>query len=167
MIPFLLPSFLLFRQGIHNIFIVIPQFLVTGFAAILFALVDPQKPLLPDHRAPVAPGPILNGTLPAAAVNAVVSRGKEVLENLLLDNSTRGKVELNDSSHPDSVVYIFRLVLFFTPCFLWILGSFYFYFYFFKKASAAWLLLWHLFYVGGLQERYGIDKAPAPPKRIM
>ncbi|KAF8800152.1 MFS general substrate transporter [Phlegmacium glaucopus] len=89
--------------GIHNIFIVIPQFLVSGFAAILFAIIDPQKPLLPDHRAPVAPGPILNGTLPA-----VVSRGKDVLENLLLNISTRENIELDDSSYSDSVVYIFR-----------------------------------------------------------
>jgi len=61
--------------GIHNIFIVIPQFLVTGLAAIIFALVDPQKSLSPDH----------NG------------------------NTMQGKVELNDSSHSDSVVYIFRI----------------------------------------------------------
>jgi len=92
--------------GIHNIFIVIPQFLVTGLAAIIFAIFDPQKPLLPDHRAPIAPGPTLNGTIPSA--HAVVARGKGVLESLLLDNSTQGKVVLNDSS-PDSVVYIFRI----------------------------------------------------------
>jgi len=62
--------------GIHNTFIVIPQFLVTGLAAIIFAIVDPQKPLSPDH------------------------------DN---SNTTQGKVELNDSSHSDSVVYIFRI----------------------------------------------------------
>ncbi|KAF8148425.1 major facilitator superfamily domain-containing protein [Crassisporium funariophilum] len=43
--------------GIHNIFIVIPQFLVTGFAAILFALLDPKTVPLPSHRGPLAPGP--------------------------------------------------------------------------------------------------------------
>lgn len=95
--------------GIHNIFIVIPQFLVSGVAAILFALLDPQKPFLPGHRAPVGSGPILNGTIPVAAANVVASTGKEVLESLLLDNSTQGKTELDYLSHPDSVVYIFRI----------------------------------------------------------
>jgi hypothetical protein len=89
-------SFILSPKGIHNIFIVIPQFLVAGFAAVLFAIVDPKKPLLPDHRAPIAFGPSLNGTIPIAAANAVVSRGKKILESMLLDNSTQGKDELND-----------------------------------------------------------------------
>ena len=94
-------------KGMHNIFIVIPQFLVAGFAAVLFALVDPKKPLLPDHRAPIAPGPRLNGTTPIATANAVVSGGKKVLESMLLDNSTQGMDELNDLPYFDSVVYIF------------------------------------------------------------
>jgi len=93
--------------GIHNIFIVIPQFLVTGLSAIIFAIFDPQKPLLPDHRAPIAPGPSLNGTMSSA--HAVVARGKGVVESLLLENSVQGKDDWNNSSHPDSVVYIFRI----------------------------------------------------------
>ena len=52
----------------------------------------------------------MNGTISVAAANAVVSRGKDVLENFLFDNSTQGKVELNDSPYSDSVVYIFRSV---------------------------------------------------------
>jgi len=63
--------------GIHNTFIVIPQFLVTGLAAIIFAIVDPQKPLSPDPNTS--------------------------------SNTTQGEVKLNDSSHSDSVVYIFRI----------------------------------------------------------
>lgn len=99
--------FILFPKGVHNIFIVIPQFLVAGFAAVLFAIVDPKKPLLPDHRAPIAPGPRLNGTTPIATANAVVSVGKKALESMLPDNGTQGKDELNYLPHFDSVVYIF------------------------------------------------------------
>ena len=43
-------------QGIHNLFIVIPQFLVTGFSSIVFALLDPDKSVLhgyhPGNAAP-------------------------------------------------------------------------------------------------------------------
>ena len=98
---------------------------MTGLAAIVFAIVDPPKPISPDHNN---------------------------------NNNTQGKVELNDSSHSDSVVYIFRSVDLYPPfCFgvgtdllLLLLLSF--------LAFAVWLLLWRLFYVGGLQERLGIDK---------
>ena len=114
-------SFLLFLKGVHNIFIVIPQFLVAGFAAVLFAIVDPKKPLLPDHRAPIAPGPRLNGTTPITAANAVLSGGKKVLESMLLDNSTQGKDELIDLPHFDSVVYIFWSANFSTSSSLYLL----------------------------------------------
>ena len=99
--------FLLSPKGIHNIFIVIPQFLVAGIAAVLFAIIDPKKPFFPDHRAPIAPGPSLNGTIPIGAANAIVSRGKKVLESMLLDNSMQGRDEMNELPHFDSVVYIF------------------------------------------------------------
>ena len=132
-------------KGIHNIFIVVPQFLVAGFAAVLFAIVDPKKPLLPDHRAPIAPGPSLNGTIPIAAANAVVSRGKKILESMLVDNSTQGKDELlNNLPHFDSVVYIF-----------WSAKKKFFFLFslelggdllsFFFIALVVWLLVWHLF----------------------
>ena len=87
-----------------------PQFLATGLASIIFAIFDPQKLSLPHHRAPIVSGPSLNSTLSVAAANAVVSRGRAAFESLLLDNSTQGKVELDDSSPPDAVVYVFRLV---------------------------------------------------------
>ena len=54
---------------------------MTGLAAIIFAIVDPQKPLSSDHNS----------------------------------NTTQGEVKLNDSSHSDSVVYIFRSVDFTPP----------------------------------------------------
>jgi len=40
--------------GLHNVFIVIPQFLVTGLASIIFALVDPSKSVA--HPVLASPG---------------------------------------------------------------------------------------------------------------
>ena len=37
-------------QGIHNLFIVIPQFLVTSFSSIVFALLDPDKSVLHGYH---------------------------------------------------------------------------------------------------------------------
>ena len=37
-------------QGIHTIFIVMPQFLVTGLSSIIFAMLDPDKSVLHDHH---------------------------------------------------------------------------------------------------------------------
>ncbi|KAF8963511.1 major facilitator superfamily domain-containing protein [Flammula alnicola] len=97
--------------GIHNIFIVIPQFLVTGFSAILFALFDPKKPALPAHRAPVAPGPgaIVNGTVLLAnnVTSVVVSRASKVVRDALL--MSRAEAEADVDTHSNSVVYIFRV----------------------------------------------------------
>jgi hypothetical protein len=92
-------------QGIHNIFIVIPQFLVTGFAALLFAIVDPEKPAFPGHRAPVAPhpGPVTNVTLGLSKniTDSVIKASRHMLRS----------TEVGDASHSNSVVYIFRYVL--------------------------------------------------------
>ncbi|PPQ98305.1 hypothetical protein CVT26_013500 [Gymnopilus dilepis] len=90
-------------MGIHNIFIVIPQFLVTGFSALLFALFDPKKPALPAHRAPVAPGPVPTGNMTAAAAE-VVERGLSwSLEHLVRREGMA--VEGNSNT----VVYVFRI----------------------------------------------------------
>ncbi|PPQ68885.1 hypothetical protein CVT25_009008 [Psilocybe cyanescens] len=95
--------------GIHNIFIVIPQFLVAGFSTILFALFDPEKPVLPTHRAPVAPAPgaVINGTalLATNVTSALISRGGEIMGDLL----SREEVGVEEGSqHSNSVVYLFR-----------------------------------------------------------
>ena len=47
-------------QGIHNIFAVIPQFLITGVAAIIFAIFEPNKSIL--HSGNALPPPPMNGT---------------------------------------------------------------------------------------------------------
>jgi solute carrier family 45 protein 1/2/4 len=46
------------NQGIHNIFIVIPQFIITGIASIIFAIFEPDKSIL--HSGNVLPS--INGT---------------------------------------------------------------------------------------------------------
>ncbi|KDR74758.1 hypothetical protein GALMADRAFT_269030 [Galerina marginata CBS 339.88] len=96
--------------GIHNIFIVIPQFLVTGFSAILFALFDPQQPALPAHRAPVAAGPgaVVNGTvaLVGNVTAAVVSRAPGVVGELI---GRAGDVVETGGKPSNTVVYIFRI----------------------------------------------------------
>ncbi|KAG8986953.1 hypothetical protein FRB94_003800 [Tulasnella sp. JGI-2019a] len=65
--------------GIHNIFVVIPQFLVTGLSSILFALLEPEHSVLDQgHAGHPAAGNIpaaKNATdIAAAAVAAVSSR---------------------------------------------------------------------------------------------
>jgi solute carrier family 45 protein 1/2/4 len=46
-------------QGIHNIFMVIPQFLVTGLSSIIFAILDPDKSVLHTHAAEDAASGVL------------------------------------------------------------------------------------------------------------
>jgi solute carrier family 45, member 1/2/4 len=48
------------KQGIHNIFAVIPQFLITGIAAIIFAIFEPNKSIL--HSGNALSLPLVNGT---------------------------------------------------------------------------------------------------------
>jgi len=51
--------------GIHNIFVVIPQFLVTGLTAFIFAILEPHKSVLHgDHPGKIQPG--LNTTTSVA-----------------------------------------------------------------------------------------------------
>ncbi|KDQ32655.1 hypothetical protein PLEOSDRAFT_1073124 [Pleurotus ostreatus PC15] len=77
--------------GIHNVFIVIPQFLVTGLSSILFAIFDPQKSVL--HGA--HPGSIGNNTVAAVDTRDLTSQ--------LFPREP----EIQGGSN--SVVYIFRI----------------------------------------------------------
>ncbi|KAI0046327.1 MFS general substrate transporter [Auriscalpium vulgare] len=85
--------------GIHNVFIVIPQFLVTGLSAIIFAILEPDKSVL--HQRPgMTPGS--NSTIGGN----VTSAG---------DNQARFALRQEDGgervipSGPNSVAIIFRL----------------------------------------------------------
>jgi solute carrier family 45 protein 1/2/4 len=93
-------------QGIHNIFVVIPQFLVTGFSAVLFALIDPQKPTLPGHHIPTAPHPG-----PATNITVVLKNVTDVVVRAPGEYMLAKRTESADTSHTNSVVYIFRYVL--------------------------------------------------------
>ncbi|KAG8716671.1 hypothetical protein FRC09_015412 [Ceratobasidium sp. 395] len=71
--------------GIHNLVVVLPQFLVTGLSAILFALLEPHRSVLHgNHNATIPPG-----------------------TNITLPLMPREEVE-NDAS-PDSIGLIFRI----------------------------------------------------------
>lgn len=99
-------SFLIFltahlhaRKGIHNIFIVIPQFLVTGMSSLIFAIFDPAKSVLHGHQANMLPPPA-NITTAATSVRSTFQ---------LRDDTTT-------ESLSNSVVYIFRCVSFNILC---------------------------------------------------
>lgn len=67
-------------QGLHNICIVIPQFLVTGMSSIIFALFDPDKSAIHRGTAPNGPTPVppANGTVSVAGVNEFFARAEGV-----------------------------------------------------------------------------------------
>lgn len=79
--------------GIHNIFIVVPQFLVTGLSSIIFAIFDPQKSVLHGHH-PGSAVPV-DGTIatPGDVMRQIISRDE--------DPSVK--------TGPNSIAIIFRL----------------------------------------------------------
>jgi solute carrier family 45 protein 1/2/4 len=80
--------------GIHNIFIVVPQFLATGLSSIIFAIFDPDKPVLHGH--PGGAIPSVNATLPTAGTVTI--------------NGTVGLTGVEEQKNgPNSVAIIFRL----------------------------------------------------------
>ena len=112
----ILPSIIIIlSQGIHNVFIVIPQFLVTGLSAIVFAIFDPQKSVLPGHHVhpTLGVGGVINGTMTSTASdadsfealrNASAAVGGILVRALNEDARERG-------GQSNSVVYIFRWVV--------------------------------------------------------
>ncbi|KAJ3855784.1 major facilitator superfamily domain-containing protein [Lentinula lateritia] len=88
--------------GIHNIFVVVPQFLVTGLSAIIFALVDPAKSVLHGSHPGGTLGPALNHTTPGGAIPRYMVRDDTEDELEMIQ-------ELQASATSNSVVYIFRV----------------------------------------------------------
>ncbi|KAF5353770.1 hypothetical protein D9757_013859 [Collybiopsis confluens] len=87
--------------GIHNIFIVIPQFLVTGMSSIIFALFDPAKSLSTLHGHPGGTlGPVHNITAPAALMTMKIRDEEDTLDLIQ---------ELQQTATSNSIVYIFRI----------------------------------------------------------
>lgn len=67
--------------GIHNIFVVIPQFLVTGLSSILFALLEPHKSVLDQgHAGHPAAGNVPNKNITEAASAAAAEVIRATLE---------------------------------------------------------------------------------------
>ena len=88
-------------QGIHNIFIVIPQFLVTGLTALLFAILEPQRSVLHGSHPGTIP-PNLNATTSSSNNNSTASLATSRQDN---------EDALQDPPNgPNSVAIIFRWV---------------------------------------------------------
>jgi solute carrier family 45 protein 1/2/4 len=81
--------------GIQNIFIVIPQFLVTGMTSLIFAILEPQKSVLHGNHPGKTP-PNLNISTTTTDNSTLVSLRQEVGAN-------------GPPSGPNSVAVIFRI----------------------------------------------------------
>jgi solute carrier family 45 protein 1/2/4 len=100
-------------KGIHNISIVIPQFIVTGIAALIFAIFDPQNASTLAHRGDLVQAQTLvtNGTdgkvFPTNATESFERAVRSIAVNLL---EIRQEVEDSTDVYQgsNSVVYIFR-----------------------------------------------------------
>ena len=87
-----------FSQGIHNLFIVLPQFISSGITAIIFAIFDPSKSVRPGHNPSIGvPG---NGTV--VSLNTV--------DNSTVTSSPLHKraEEYDDGHGANSVAIVFR-----------------------------------------------------------
>jgi solute carrier family 45 protein 1/2/4 len=91
--------------GIHNIFLVIPQFVVTFLSSVIFYLMDPGKSLPSHHPQSM---PMGNTTSISVASSAVPDL--DLVDAMKRGMSLLGRegVEV-DSSSPDGVGLIFRL----------------------------------------------------------
>lgn len=87
--------------GIHNIFIVIPQFIITGLSSILFAIMDPEKSVLASHG---APGPA--GSLPGSPIGNSTAAHEPRFSGNVLPPRAEGEAAVKGA---DSVGVIFRI----------------------------------------------------------
>lgn len=69
-------------QGLHNICVVIPQFMVTGMSSIIFAFLDPDKSVIHHGKVPDVPAsiPPINGTVSTAEANDFFARAEGVAD---------------------------------------------------------------------------------------
>ncbi|KZT22893.1 MFS general substrate transporter [Neolentinus lepideus HHB14362 ss-1] len=86
--------------GIHNIFIVIPQFLVTGLSSIIFAIFEPSKSVLHGH----SPG---NTSPKSGNLTVLGIEDNNDTSNVMLLRRLGDNVDV--SGGPNSVAIIFRL----------------------------------------------------------
>jgi len=99
-------------QGIHNIFVVIPQFLVTGVSSIIFAIFEPGKSVLHgQHPGKTNPAPSDVFEHDSGVDSAM---GTSTLGNFALDMLRRQTEEPDEplppvaGKGPNSVAIIFR-----------------------------------------------------------
>ena len=78
-------------QGIHNIFVVMPQFIMTAVTAVIFALVEPDKSAISPHSL-------------SAPVNGSASVGTDASARMLLLRDDAVVV----SAKPNSYAIVFR-----------------------------------------------------------
>ncbi|KAL1659138.1 major facilitator superfamily domain-containing protein [Schizophyllum commune] len=86
--------------GIHNLFIVIPQFIVTGVSSIIFAIFDPDQSVLHGGHGGI---PMHNSTTTEDGTDAAASG------DLAFYALAYRAEEEDDGGGSNSVVYIFRL----------------------------------------------------------
>ncbi|KLO12527.1 MFS general substrate transporter [Schizopora paradoxa] len=84
--------------GIHNLFVVFPQFISSGIAAVIFAIVDPKKPV--PHSINPGLGIPGNGTVVEEALDGTASMTR---------TSLLARADYDDGHGASSVVIIFRL----------------------------------------------------------
>ncbi|KAG5644844.1 hypothetical protein DXG03_007572 [Asterophora parasitica] len=88
--------------GIHNVFVVIPQFLVTGFSAVIFAIFDPSLPPTPP--------PVASPEAEASTNGTELIRGLMIgIRNVVVRDLAKNEADAR-GGQSNSVVYIFRWV---------------------------------------------------------
>jgi solute carrier family 45 protein 1/2/4 len=87
-------------QGVHNIFVVIPQFLMTGLSSIVFAISEPDVPVLPGNKLPVvesAGNVTLSGSETVPMSKPVGTNSVAIIFRYVLLDRLLREVESNDS----------------------------------------------------------------------
>ncbi|OXG19816.1 solute carrier family 45, member 1/2/4 [Cryptococcus neoformans Ze90-1] len=102
--------------GIHNVFLVLPQFIVTVLSSVIFWLMEPSKSLpthhpgsvpVPDTNTTVAIGAIANSSVLEDTASATIEVAGQVVKRAAELVSREG-VDV-DVSSPDAVGLIFRI----------------------------------------------------------
>ncbi|RDB28230.1 General alpha-glucoside permease [Hypsizygus marmoreus] len=96
--------------GIHNVFIVVPQFLITGLSAIAFAIFDPiqARPPIMHPSPPPPPVPSADSAARRMAHGVMREVAGFVVRDLAKDAAEQAERD-ERGGQSNSVVYIFRL----------------------------------------------------------
>ncbi|WRT68682.1 uncharacterized protein IL334_005661 [Kwoniella shivajii] len=94
--------------GIHNVFLVLPQFVVTFLSSIIFYLMEPEKGLPAHHPQTTIPlpGNITESITDSPLGEAVSEIGEEMVKRFI---NGRAEAIGSDNSSPDAVGLIFRI----------------------------------------------------------